>query len=942
MPALVSQTPFVIRPDDALLQNKPELGRYSHELARAYAQNRFATEETLQAIGQALWQAVVDTDAFAQAKLRVGNQILPIVIESGVAAIHQLPWETLYQPDDGFLAKASGFTLSRRLPGTPPEPPPLQKGPLKVLLFTSLPDDLDAEKSRLDVEEEQAQIQEALTPAIADGLIQLEMPDDGRFNTLRETLQTSQPHLVFLSGHGKFMDGPLQEEPPYAVFQFEDDNGHSHFVPDRQIAKAFAGTQVGCVVLSACESGMGASENLSSGLAWTLSQQGLPHVIGMRESVLDKAGTLFNRAFVDAVARQEPMDVALQAGRQAINKPLADSPLAQIEGALAEQSLAQWCLPMLLSQDTSQPLLDWDFTPQPAQKPLPNETLNSVTLPPRFLGRRSELRQLKSRFRQGKLQQLLLTGPGGQGKTALAGRLAQDLRRRGYLVLAFSARPENEWRNFQMELELLLDGANAEKYTRFVIRYEDKVDKAKLLLRLLLNQCGGKLLLFFDNLESVQDEKTQVLTDARLAAWVGAAQALAGQGLILLITSRWRLPNWPKEDHWPLTHANYGDWLQMARQVLPLRFLLARDRLRQVYKTLHGNGRGLTFFAAALQTLESEEEAEFLAKLAQAKRETQTDMALAAIIEQLPPAAKALLLLLPAYQVPVPLEGIEKLGLDLPQPAADLLQRLLAVSLVEPQANLRWQVVEYQLPPLVTEWLHGQNVPLPNQSVWQTAARYLTYLHRQERRTLPQALAVHQAWQATAEQDIANRFALDWIVGRLSQAGLYETLLAEWLPTICESADLQIKGEALGQTGKQNLHLGNYGTALTYLEQSLKISREIGDKSGEGTTLNNMATTAHARGDYETALTYLEQSLKIRREIGDTAGLCVTLFNMGHIHWQNEQQQEAMSAWTTTYTLAKPMGLANVLQALESLAGQLGGEGGLAVWERLSQQMGGE
>ena len=34
---------------------------------------------------------------------------------------------------------------------------------------------------------------------------------------------------------------------------------------------------------------------------------------------------------------------------------------------------------------------------------------------------------------------------------------------------------------------------------------------------------------------------------------------------------------------------------------------------------------------------------------------------------------------------------------------------------------------------------------------------------------------------------------------------------------------------------------------------------EIGDKSGEGSTLNNMATAAHARGDYDTALDQYRQ-----------------------------------------------------------------------------------
>jgi tetratricopeptide (TPR) repeat protein len=113
---------------------------------------------------------------------------------------------------------------------------------------------------------------------------------------------------------------------------------------------------------------------------------------------------------------------------------------------------------------------------------------------------------------------------------------------------------------------------------------------------------------------------------------------------------------------------------------------------------------------------------------------------------------------------------------------------------------------------------------------------------------------------------------------------------------------------------------------------------QIGDKSGEGTTLNNISQIYAARGDYDTALTYLHQSLAIRQEIGDVAGLCATLFNMGHIHWQNEAQAEAVRAWVTVYQLASHMHLAQALQALEGLAGQLGLPGGLQGWAALLQQ----
>lgn len=57
-------------------------------------------------------------------------------------------------------------------------------------------------------------------------------------------------------------------------------------------------------------------------------------------------------------------------------------------------------------------------------------------------------------------------------------------------------------------------------------------------------------------------------------------------------------------------------------------------------------------------------------------------------------------------------------------------------------------------------------------------------------------------------------------------------------------------------------------------------SNEIGDRAGEGTTLNNISQIHKKRGDYDTALHYLEQSLKIRRQIGDTYGIAENLHHV--------------------------------------------------------------
>ena len=131
---------------------------------------------------------------------------------------------------------------------------------------------------------------------------------------------------------------------------------------------------------------------------------------------------------------------------------------------------------------------------------------------------------------------------------------------------------------------------------------------------------------------------------------------------------------------------------------------------------------------------------------------------------------------------------------------------------------------------------------------------------------------------------------------------------------------------------------GDYDTALRYLQDSLAIVRSIGDKSGEGTTLNNISGIYRARGDYDTALRYLEDSLDIVRSIGDKSGLCATLFNMGHLHLSQERAQEAMGSWLSAYVLAKEIGQAEVLAALDNLAEQLGlaTAGG---WANLAQRL---
>src|SRR5690606_8690691 len=72
--------------------------------------------------------------------------------------------------------------------------------------------------------------------------------------------------------------------------------------------------------------------------------------------------------------------------------------------------------------------------------------------------------------------------------------------------------------------------------------------------------------------------------------------------------------------------------------------------------------------------------------------------------------------------------------------------------------------------------------------------------------------------------------------------------------------------------------------ALAYYEQALPLCREVGDKNGEATTLNNIGLAYRSLGEMQQALTYYAQALPLRLQIEDRWGERVTRYNMTMAH----------------------------------------------------------
>jgi tetratricopeptide (TPR) repeat protein len=76
---------------------------------------------------------------------------------------------------------------------------------------------------------------------------------------------------------------------------------------------------------------------------------------------------------------------------------------------------------------------------------------------------------------------------------------------------------------------------------------------------------------------------------------------------------------------------------------------------------------------------------------------------------------------------------------------------------------------------------------------------------------------------------------------------------------------LQIRKLRLKLWGQAGMSRGDYDTALRYLEQSLKISEQIGDIAGEAITCFNMARIFAQTGKIEKAIPLVERTVEIDR-----------------------------------------------------------------------------
>ena len=142
-----------------------------------------------------------------------------------------------------------------------------------------------------------------------------------------------------------------------------------------------------------------------------------------------------------------------------------------------------------------------------------------------------------------------------------------------------------------------------------------------------------------------------------------------------------------------------------------------------------------------------------------------------------------------------------------------------------------------------------------------------------------------------------------------------------------EIGDKAGEGPAIGNLGNCYNSLGQYQKAIEHYEMHLKIAKETGDKAGEGSAIGNIGNSYRDLGQYQKAIQHYEMCLKIAKEIGDKPGEGSAIANLGSCYRCLGQYQKAIEHDQLALAMAKKVGdiereamvLTNLGAALEML-----------------------
>ncbi len=877
-------------------------------------------------LGDDLGQALLSVDTWTpirEAITQSGPQ--PITIASDDHLILSLPWELLRQ--DGVYVVREGMvdlvrTTSSSAPNPATLPPPDRY--LKLVVNVSAP----ASASQLNYEAESYRLVKALHDHSEVVFTEL-----GTVNDLVSTVAAQKPTGVHFSGHG---------EP--GALEFEDDEGQADTVTIERLIQQIRqeeGQLPHLFYLASCHGNTAANIDVerpgTTRSSAQLHREGVTQVIGYYGPIADVLSTLAEETFYRSLAGGRTTRFAVRRARLAlVNGP-------EVDGHSAHRAEAE-----VTTVQVRQPPFAWAQLvyyhrgpEHPLSLPLPQRyaqlhevhlqrtfegTEQRQILSTGFIGRRQELHHFRRAVRRGQ-RLFVFQGLGGVGKNTLAFQALPILtRNREYPSLTIWCQELKHEDNLARALtDQLSEAAQTHFGDQWVslVQAVDQMPEATepqrfaFFLQAML-QAAPHLILYLDNLESLlrgpDDEDPEAFGEWRhedLSAIWQVLQGQSGDQLSIVASCRYRHAAFEAHtlhvpDMNPAVIFRMMGWFEGLRQ-------LSLTNRAQLVERLHGHPRAVAFLDDLLcdalttwtsrygewvtprtpEAIRNEWENLIAPALPEAETQLRSNLLFDAIWHRvLDDRCRRMLFRMTLLRRPWDWELMMQLGepddaSDQSDATAGKLRATSLVGEVQERREDRW-VRLFQVHPTTARFIAQQmDAAEADELAQATHLRVGTYLEVVAKTSpdIRDDLDAGPYLFACDEFDRAYELlgsASDWLQNRgMVRLGLN---ILEPFEAVTEQMSPERVGRLLGTLGLGYHRLGQVKQAIEYYEQALVISREIGDRQGEGSALGNLGLAYRVLGEVTKAIEYHELALDISREIGDRHSEGSILGNLGNAY----------------------------------------------------------
>lgn len=187
-------------------------------------------------------------------------------------------------------------------------------------------------------------------------------------------------------------------------------------------------------------------------------------------------------------------------------------------------------------------------------------------------------------------------------------------------------------------------------------------------------------------------------------------------------------------------------------------------------------------------------------------------------------------------------------------------------------------------------------------------------------------------WSCSSDVEIALRMAAVLWEYWLSRG--YWSEGRAWLTDILQRSEaipslpVNLRAQVLNGAGLLISVQGDQPAASIYLQESLRLFRELGDQMGEAWALNHLGQTLNLSDQQEQAFPIFESSLQLFRALGDNWHSAWVLINLGDVSVQKGETDRAL------HFFSEARDLFNMLDHKRGKAHAIDRLGRLAIWRR--------